>query len=115
MGKDIRSLDVWISLSHCGDDAPGIDVVGRRLDEIADTGTYGARMSWTVAPDVVERVAAGAIVRPIFEPGDALLFDHMNLHCTAIDPGMTRDRYAIETWFFAPSTYELMKNQFDNL
>jgi hypothetical protein len=27
------------------------------------------------------------------------------LHRTAIDSLMTRERYAIETWFFAPSTY----------
>jgi len=39
MGRDIRSLDVWVALSHCGDDAPGIDIVGRRLDEIVERGT----------------------------------------------------------------------------
>lgn len=114
MGKDIRSLDVWVALSHCGDDAPGIDVVGRRLDEIVERGTEGAHLKWTVGPGVVERVADGKIVRPIFEPGDALIFDHMNLHCTAVDPGMTRDRYAIEAWFFAPSTYGSMTNAFVN-
>ncbi len=27
MGADIRSLNVWLALSHCGDDAPGLDVV----------------------------------------------------------------------------------------
>jgi hypothetical protein len=114
MGRDIRSLDVWVALSHCGDDAPGIDVVGRRLDEIVERGTEGAHLKWTVGPGVVERVAEGKIVRPIFEPGDALIFDHMNLHCTAIDPGMTRDRYAIEAWFFAPSTYGAMTNIYDD-
>jgi hypothetical protein len=31
----------------------------------------------------------------------------MNLHCTAIAPGMTKDRYAIEAWFFAPSCYPM--------
>ena len=112
MGRDIRSLDVWVALSHCGDDAPGIDVVGRRLDDIVERGTEGAHLKWTVGPGVVERVAEGKIVRPIFEPGDALIFDHMNLHCTAIDPTMTRDRYAIEAWFFAPSTYGAMTNPF---
>ena len=29
MGADIRSLNVWLALTHCGDDAPGLDVVGR--------------------------------------------------------------------------------------
>jgi len=45
------------------------------------------------------------ILRPIFEPGDALLFDHLFLHRTGTDPGMTETRYATETWFFAPSAY----------
>ena len=108
MGQNIRSLNVWLALSHCGDDAPGIDVVGRRLEELVETGTDGAFLEWTVGRGAVERAAQGTIVRPIFEPGDALLFDHMNLHCTAVDPGMTRDRHAIEAWFFAPSTYGAM-------
>ena len=47
----------------------------------------------------------GGVARPIFEPGDALLFDHLCLHRTAVGPGMTEDRYATETWSFAPSVY----------
>jgi hypothetical protein len=43
--------------------------------------------------------------RPIFEQGDALLFDELFLHRTACEPEMTRERYAIETWLFAPSVY----------
>jgi hypothetical protein len=44
----------------------------------------------------------------MFEPGDAMFFDHMNLRRTVVEPGMTRDRYAIESWFLAPSTYGTM-------
>jgi hypothetical protein len=108
MGGDIRSLNVWLALSHCGDDAPGLDVVARRLDRLAPTGSHGAWLDWTVGPDMVEQVAPGAVVRPIFEAGDALIFDHMNLHRTAVDPGMPNDRYAVEAWFLAPSTYATM-------
>ena len=108
MGAGIRSLNVWLSLTHCGDTAPGIDVVGRRLDDLVLSGTDGAHFAWSVGGPVAERAARGAIVRPIFEAGDALLFDQMNLHRTAVDPDMKIDRYAIETWFFAPSTYDAM-------
>ena len=53
-----------------------------------------------------ERVADGvAVVRPEFEAGDALLFDHLFLHRTAVAPGMSLERHAMETWFFAPSAY----------
>jgi hypothetical protein len=108
MGVGIRSLNIWLSLSHCGDDAPGLDVVGRRLDELVETGGEGTFNDWATNPQAAERVGSGAVVRPIFEPGDALLLDHMTLHRTAADTGMTKDRYAIETWLFAPSTYDAM-------
>lgn len=106
LGGDIKSLNVWLTLSHCGDVAPGMDVVPKRIEEIVPTGTEGANFDWSVAPAVVEEVASNSgIARPIFEPGDALLFDHLFLHRTASDPAMTESRYAIETWFFAPSAY----------
>ena len=44
-------------------------------------------------------------VRPEFKAGDALLFDDLYLHRTAVDPSMARPRYAIESWFFAPTDY----------
>jgi hypothetical protein len=106
LGPGIRTVNVWLSLSHCGDDAPGLDVVPRRFDHIVETGTHGAQFDWSVGPELVEQVAADAkVVRPIFEPGDALLFDDFFLHQTGVDPGMAHERYAIESWFFAPSTY----------
>jgi hypothetical protein len=106
LGQGIRTVNVWLSLSHCGRDAPGLDIVPRRLDRIVETGTEGASFPWSVAPDKVEQACgASSVVRPIFEPGDVLLFDDLFLHRTAIDAGMTRERHAVETWFFAASTY----------
>lgn len=106
LGKGIRTCNVWIALSRCGDVAPGLDIVGRRYDEIVATGTEGAVFPWAVSPQVVEETREGAeVARPVFEAGDALLFDHYCLHRTAVDPAMTEDRYATETWCFAPSVY----------
>jgi hypothetical protein len=36
------------------------------------------------------------------------MFDHLCLHRTGTDKGMTNGRYAIETWSFAPSAYAAM-------
>jgi hypothetical protein len=103
---DVRALNIWLSLSHCGDDAPGLDVVPRRLDHIVPTGTEGAIFDWSVAPAVAEESAGqSGIVRPIFEPGDVLMFDELCLHSTALDPAMTKTRYAVESWFFGPSAF----------
>jgi hypothetical protein len=103
---DVRALNVWLALSRCGDVAPGLDVVPRRLDGIAPAGTDGAVFDWSVSQAVAEEAAGEAgIVRPIFEPGDVLLFDELFLHATAAEPEMREVRYAIETWFFGPSRY----------
>jgi hypothetical protein len=106
LGTPIRTLNVWLALSHGGRDAPGLDILPRRLEGIVETGTEGSIFPWAVSPIKVEEASEGTPVsRPIFEPGDALLFDELFLHRTACEPEMTRERYAIETWLFAPSVY----------
>ena len=106
LGSEVRTLNLWLSLSPCGVDAPGLDIVPRRLDHVVDTGSEGTYFDWSVAPDVVESACGDVpVLRPVFDVGDALLFDHFFLHRTAVEASMTRDRYAIETWFFAPSAY----------
>jgi phytanoyl-CoA dioxygenase PhyH len=102
----VRTLNVWLSLSHCGDVAPGLDLIPRRLDYIVPTGTEGAAFDWSVSHAVAEESAGDAgIVRPLFEPGDAVLFDELCLHATGYSPEMTETRYAIECWFFGPSAF----------
>ena len=101
---DVRALNVWLSLSRCGDESPGMDIVPRRLDEIVPTGTEGAIFEWSVSQQMAEEVAGNAgILRPIFEPGDVLLFDDLFLHSTAAEPSMKKSRMAIESWFFGAS------------
>ena len=106
LGEGVRAVNVWLALSHCGDTAPGLDIVAGRLHDLAPRGTDGAWFDWSVGDSVARELAGdAAILRPIFEPGDAILFDDMNLHRTAVTPEMTHERYAIESWFFAPSHY----------
>lgn len=105
LGEGIRSLNVWVALTRCGRDAPGMDLVARRLDDIVEPGRRGADYNWSLSDEEVRELAGDSVVRPLFEPGDALLFDHLFLHRTGTDPGMTETRYATETWFFAPSAY----------
>jgi hypothetical protein len=101
---DARALNLWLSLSRCGDEAPGLDVVPRRLDEIVVE--HGAMLDVELTR-AKAREAAGdlAILRPIFEPGDALFFDEMFLHQTGSDPSMPNPRFAIESWFFGGSAF----------
>jgi hypothetical protein len=101
----VGSLNVWLSLSHCGDDAPSLDVVSRRIEDLLDAGTEGADFDWSIGQPVVDRAAQGAITRPVFRPGDALLFDELLVHRTGSNPQMTGLRTAVESWFFAPSAF----------
>lgn len=115
---DTRAINVWIPLSDCGVDAPGLDFVPRRIDEVLDTGMAGSGAehlddsdgvspkSVLIAPSTVERAAGDSeVVRPAFSPGDVMLFDDRFLHRTGSSERMVRPRYAIECWFFGASGF----------
>jgi Phytanoyl-CoA dioxygenase (PhyH) len=103
---EVNALNLWLSLSHCGDEAPGLDVVPRRIDHHVVTETDEAMFDNMVSQRVAEQAAGDAgIVRPIFEPGDAMLFDELFLHKTGSDPAMSKPRFAIENWFFGASGF----------
>jgi hypothetical protein len=102
----VRSLNLWLSLSRCGDVAPGLDLVPRRLEELVRTQTDEALLDIQVSQAKAEEAAGDKpIVRPIFEPGDALFFDELFLHQTASDPSMREPRFAVESWFFGASGF----------
>jgi hypothetical protein len=106
LGAGVRSVDAWLSLSHCGgeSDTPGLEILPRRVHQILDTGQEVHANAVTRAQ--VDAVTGNTpIMRPLFAPGDGLLFDERFLHRTGIDPGMRGERRAIETWFFAPSSF----------
>lgn len=106
LGEGLRVLNIWLTLTRCGEDAPGLDIVPKRFDRVVPTGTGNSRFANMVGDDVIAQVSEdAAVIRPVFEAGEALLFDELFLHSTAADPAMTRSRYTVESWFFAPSAY----------
>lgn len=103
---NVRSLNLWLSLSRCGDLAPGLDIVPRRLDYLVTTQTEEAMLDYTISQKKAEEAAGEIpIVRPVFEPGDAMFFDDLFLHKTGSDPSMPNPRFAVENWFFGPSGF----------
>jgi hypothetical protein len=104
--ENVRSLNLWLSLSRCGDESPGLDIVPRRIDHVLDAGTEDTIFPIQVPDRLVEEWAGDlGVQRPIFEPGDAMLFDELFLHRTGSDRDMPKPRYAIESWFFGPSAF----------
>jgi hypothetical protein len=103
---EVRALNLWLSLSRCGDESPGLDLVPRRLEQIVATATDDAVLDYQVSQAKAEEAAGDKpITRPVFEPGDALFFDELFLHQTGSDPSMPKPRFAIESWFFGGSAF----------
>ena len=103
---DVRALNLWVALSRCGDVAPGLDLVPRRLEHIVEAGGEGTAIKIQVRDEDARAAAAGRpIVRPVFQPGDAIFFDELFLHQTASDPSMPNPRFAVENWFFGASGF----------
>ena len=75
----------------------------RRLDDFVSSGGEGTFLSYQVSDKDAEEAAGpdNPVIRPVFEPGDVLLFDDKCLHQTASDPSMPNPRFAIESWFFS--------------
>ncbi|MFP5256341.1 MAG: phytanoyl-CoA dioxygenase family protein [Acidimicrobiia bacterium] len=106
LGEGIRTVDCWIALSHCGPGTgrPAMDVVPRRLDGIIPPGE-GAAFDWSLSEQTVRDALPGApVLSPVFRPGDALFFDERLPHRTSVGTELGT-RYAIESWFVAPSSY----------
>ena len=57
LGSGVRAVNIWLALSECGEDAPSLDVIPRRLDEIVPTGANGASYGWSVDDDTATRLA----------------------------------------------------------
>lgn len=102
-GAGIRSLNLWVALSECGRSSPGLEIIPRRVEHIV---RRGGMFEWDIADATLASEFPGVTpVMPEFQIGDALLFDHLCVHRTGQAPGMTEARYALESWFFAPSVY----------
>ena len=108
MGEGIRALNMWVAMSDCGEgtEAPGITLIPKRISEIVEYGTRGARLNWVVGGELVEELTQDVkIVSPRFNAGDALFFDHFSLHRSGHEIGQSKNRYALESWFYAKSGY----------
>jgi hypothetical protein len=112
-----RSINFWIALSPCGKDAPGLEVIPSRVNhEVVESSSTTnpsedqarqtpARKSYALRDGDVEALGLTEPVAPVFEPGDALVFDDLLLHRTAAREGMKDPRYSIESWFFAAQEF----------
>lgn len=102
LGENARTLNIWLALTPCGIDAPSLDIALSRKDAVVGAGEDDADYAWSVGELRAMRESP-MVATPVLEPGDAILFDHLCLHRTAVLKA-TQTRKAIESWFFAPGS-----------
>ena len=108
-GRQCYAVNCWAAVSHCGERNPGLSILPLRTEE-----RYGWSDESRTAPLMYGRnLPAETITRlsethppvePIFEPGDAVLFDEMTLHRTSDRP-FRMEQLVTVTWFFRPGGF----------
>ncbi len=100
-------MNLWIRLSDCGVDAASLDIVAERFPNVPETGTQGAEFDWPLVRPVSLQCSLQKTQPSVSSAGNAMMFDQLCVRRTSIRSGMTKERYAIETWMFAPSAYAM--------
>lgn len=105
LGHEARAFNVWVALTPCGGQrpAPGLQVVTGRVPKLLPLDGHRRASIAGMEVHLFARYNGYAIVEPVFDPGDAMLFDELMAHRTHFAEGMTEERLALECWFFAPS------------
>jgi hypothetical protein len=104
-GEGSYAINCWAAVTPCGADNPGLGIIPRRAE-----GRVGWREEDGIAPldyghslpeGLLEELSAGKPpVFPVMEPGDALLFDEMTVHQTALKRWELREQVVTISWFF---------------
>ena len=103
-GNQCYAINCWAAITPCGEDNPGLAVIPRRTEqrhgwdseELAPLD-YGKRLS---EGDIEALSRDFPVVTPVFEPGDAILFDEMTIHTTRPKPWKRPDQIVAISWFF---------------
>lgn len=105
------SVGIWLAITSAGKDAPAVNVLTRRVDEIFGIEP-GERLPMPLeyterlTPQLISEIAGDhAIASPIFRSGDALFLDEMTLHRTSRAPWRQPYKDTALTWFLAPSRF----------
>lgn len=96
-----KLLNVWIPLTPCGVDAPGLQVVRGSWRELLaidprEDAQFAADKARIDGALLAREFRADAFWAPEFVPGDAMIFAGATAHRTHARPGMDRGRLSLE-------------------
>jgi ectoine hydroxylase-related dioxygenase (phytanoyl-CoA dioxygenase family) len=95
------SLNLWVALTPCGRNAPGLEMVLTDKTDLLETyspeETPFATNRQQIDPRLVERTfGSEALWRPEFTPGDAMIFKGTTVHRSHVTPTMSESRLDAE-------------------
>jgi hypothetical protein len=103
VGSDFPIINCWLTLTPAGGDAAGLEIepvkLTRELPKHGDPRRASNFNFWSIEIDQnAARDQLGPLerVRPILQPGDAVLFDQFTPHRTWVDASMTQPRISVE-------------------
>lgn len=95
-----RLLNIWVALSECGSNAPGLEFIRANdaiLPVIGDPShSVAVERARLDEADLRSRFPSEAFWRPVFQPGDAAVFLGTTIHRTWSPPGATHSRMSLE-------------------
>lgn len=109
-GRMSFGINCWAAVTHCGRDNPGLEIIPCRTEQrlgweeangIAPLN-YGRDIPLEQFTELTRRYPP---VNVVLEPGDAVFFDEMTLHKTALRRWQLREQIVTISWFFSASGF----------
>jgi ectoine hydroxylase-related dioxygenase (phytanoyl-CoA dioxygenase family) len=97
-------LNVWIALTPCGTEAPGLELVVTDKSNLLatfadDRKEFSAAQKQIAESEVIKTFGPESLWHPIMAPGDALIFRGTTIHRTFVTSAMDKPRISIELRF----------------
>jgi len=109
-GRMSYGINCWAAITPCGRDNPGLEIIPWRTEQRLgwDEGNgiapldYGRAMPEELFTEVTRLHPP---VHVELEPGDAIFFDEMTVHQTALKRWQLREQIVTISWFFRASGF----------
>jgi hypothetical protein len=103
IGPAFPVVNCWLTFTRAGGDAAGLEIepvkLASELPKHGDPRRAANINFWSIEIDpqaAAERLTSAERLRPLLDPGDAVLFDQFTPHRTWAEPSMTEPRVSVE-------------------
>ncbi len=109
-GRKSYGINCWAAVTPCGENNPGLSIIPRRIEDRLgwneDDGIAPLDYGRSLPPETLQQLSSqNPIAHPVLQPGDALLFDEMTVHQTALKRWSLDEQVVTISWFFHASKF----------